>query len=63
MIFPPGSRTTEYGKWSPNWEGPFVVKEVKPNGVYELVDEQGELQVPGVNARFLKKYYSAIGDR
>ena len=50
-------RTAEYGKWSPNWEGPFVVKELKPNGAYELVDEHGELQVPVVNTRFLKKYF------
>ena len=26
IVLPLGSKYPAYGKWSPNWEGPFVVK-------------------------------------
>jgi hypothetical protein len=29
-ILPIGSRSNKFGKWSPNWEGPYRIKEVIP---------------------------------
>jgi hypothetical protein len=28
MILPIGSRSRKFGKWSPNWEGPYRIEEV-----------------------------------
>lgn len=30
------------GKFSPNWQGPFMVKKVLPNGVLYLTDAEGQ---------------------
>jgi hypothetical protein len=27
-IFPIGSRSNKFGKWTPNWEGPYRIEEV-----------------------------------
>ena len=46
------------GKWSPNWEGPYVVKEALPCNSYRLINADGiELPDP-INARHLKKFYT-----
>ena len=46
------------GKWSPNWEGPYVVKEALPRNSYRLINADGvELPDP-INARHLKKFYT-----
>jgi hypothetical protein len=34
MILPIGSRSNKFGKWSPNWEGPYRIKEVIPENSY-----------------------------
>jgi hypothetical protein len=45
-------------KWTPNWEGPYVVKEVLPRNAYRLINADGvELSDP-INALHLKKFYT-----
>jgi hypothetical protein len=34
MILPIGSRSNKFGKWSPNWEGPYRIKEVISGNSY-----------------------------
>jgi len=43
-------------KFTPKWEGPYVVREVYSNGAYKIVDGQG-VQVGSINSKFLKRYY------
>ena len=44
-------------KFQPNWEGPFVVKEVYPENTYKLVNtNQDELGHPW-NGLYLKRFY------
>jgi hypothetical protein len=46
------------GKWSPNWEGPYVVKEALPLNAYHLINADGvELSDP-INVLHLKKFYT-----
>jgi hypothetical protein len=33
-IFPIGSRSNKFGKWSPNWEGPYRIKKVISGNSY-----------------------------
>ncbi|XP_050217264.1 uncharacterized protein LOC126668088 [Mercurialis annua] len=34
LILPPGTKDREYGKWSTNWEGPFLVHKVMKGNAY-----------------------------
>ena len=44
------------GKLRPNWEGPYVIKEVYPGNAYRLVNAEGEdLSDPWI-AMYLKRY-------
>ena len=62
VVFPIGIRDPSRGKWSPTWEGPYIVSEVLPNGAYRLIDEEGEEMTNPVNAKYLKKYYPSAWD-
>lgn len=45
LVLPMGARDLELGKWSLNWEGPFIISLILPNGAYRLVNSDGkELQ-------------------
>ena len=41
-ILPIGTKDPRFGKWSPNWEGPYIVSQVIYRGVYRLGDMQGK---------------------
>ena len=45
-------------KFSPNWEGPYVIEKVYEGGAYQLIDHEGERPMPPINGRYLKKYYT-----
>ncbi|PHU13868.1 hypothetical protein BC332_15073 [Capsicum chinense] len=45
------------GKFSPNWQGPFVVKKVLPNGALYLTDIKGKMAEIAINADAVKIYY------
>ena len=44
------------GKFQPNWEGPYVIKEVYPGNAYRLVNAEGEDLLDPWNAMYLKRY-------
>ncbi|XP_028052434.1 uncharacterized protein LOC114256940 [Camellia sinensis] len=56
-IIPIGLKSPEYGKWSPNWEGPFNIHKVLKGGAYHLVSIEGEPRRRVINGKYLKKYY------
>ncbi|KAA0053732.1 uncharacterized protein E6C27_scaffold135G001090 [Cucumis melo var. makuwa] len=43
-------------KFTPKWDGPYIVKEVFTNGAYKIVDQDG-LRIGPINGKFLKKFY------
>ncbi|GKV29594.1 hypothetical protein SLEP1_g38503 [Rubroshorea leprosula] len=43
VILPPGKKDPRFGKWFPNWEGPFRIPEVLREGAYWLESLNGEL--------------------
>lgn len=45
------------GKLDPNWEGPYIVKEVLKGVAYELKDMDGKILPMPCNINTLKKYY------
>ncbi|XP_008237340.1 PREDICTED: uncharacterized protein LOC103336081 [Prunus mume] len=55
-----GSKDPKFGKWSPTWEGPFLVHQVLGNEAYKLSDQNGRVHDAPINSRFLKKYYPTV---
>ena len=41
-ILPIGSKSNQFGKWSPNWDGPYRVIKVRFDNSYLLETLQGE---------------------
>ena len=59
-ILPVGTKDRTFGKWSPNWEGPFRIVECVPSNAYILKTLFGEEFTRAINGRFLKKYYPSV---
>jgi hypothetical protein len=55
-----GTKYCAFGKWSPNWEGPFRVVRCVPGNAYMLKTLLGEEFSTAINGRYLKKYYPSI---
>ncbi|XP_059654775.1 uncharacterized protein LOC132301549 [Cornus florida] len=58
--FPPGVKDKEYGKWTPNWKGPYLVERVLGKGAYRLMDIDGESHKHPMNGVYLKEYHPSI---
>jgi hypothetical protein len=59
-LLPIGTKYSAFGKWSPNWEGPFRVVRCTPRNAYILKTLLGEEFTAAINGRYLKKYYPSI---
>jgi hypothetical protein len=59
-LLPIGTKYSAFGKWSPNWEGPFRVIRCVPGNAYILKTLLGEEFSTAINGRYLKKYYPSI---
>ena len=45
-------------KFSPKWEGPFVVREAHASGYYHLAQMNGNDLMDPINGKWLKQYYA-----
>ncbi|CAL9029593.1 unnamed protein product [Prunus brigantina] len=59
-VLPIGTKDPRFGKFSPNWEGPFVIEQVLGRGTFQLKDRDGEWHNLPINGRYLKKYIPSI---
>jgi hypothetical protein len=59
-VLPIGTKYSTFGKWSPNWEGPFRVVRCTPGNAYILKTLLGEEFTAAIDGRYLKKYYPSI---
>jgi hypothetical protein len=55
-----GSKSNQFGKWSPNWESPYKVIKVIFDNSYLLETLQGECLNRAFNGRYLKKYFPSV---
>jgi hypothetical protein len=60
VLLPIGTKYSTFGKWSPNWEGPFRVVRCAPGNAYILKTLLVEEFTAAINGRYLKKYYPSI---
>ena len=59
-ILPIGSKSNQFGKWSPNWEDPYKVVKVIFGNSYVLETMQGERPTRVFNGRYLKGYFPSV---
>ncbi|KAK4737135.1 hypothetical protein R3W88_000832 [Solanum pinnatisectum] len=45
------------GKFAPNWQGPYLIKEVLSKGALQVTDVEGKITGMVVNADAVKRYY------
>jgi len=50
-IFPLEAIDLEFDKWSPNWEVPFIISQILPNGANQLVNFEGKELEWSINAK------------
>ena len=60
LIQPVGTKDPKYGKWSPNWEGPYRINKSAPGNAYILETLEGVVLNRAWNGKYLKKYYPSI---
>jgi hypothetical protein len=59
-ILPIGRKSNQFGKWSPNWDGPYEVTKVIFGNSYLLETLQGERLNRAFNGWYLKKYFPSV---
>jgi hypothetical protein len=60
VVLPLGTKDAAYGKWSPNWHGPYRIDQVLPENAY-MLDELDGVKFPvAVNGQHLKKYFPSM---
>ncbi|KAK1683690.1 hypothetical protein QYE76_044538 [Lolium multiflorum] len=61
-VLPLGTKDAAYGKWSPNWHGPYRVDQVLKGNAYMLEQLDGVKFPVAVNGQHLKKYFPSMWD-
>ena len=61
-VLPLGTKDAAYGKWSPNWHGPYRVVQVLKGNAYMLEELDGVKFPVAVNGQHLKKYFPSMWD-
>ncbi|XP_004295240.1 PREDICTED: uncharacterized protein LOC101311949 [Fragaria vesca subsp. vesca] len=62
-VLPLGEKTDGRGKWSAQWEGPFIIHRILPKGAYHLRDLDGTIHRNPINGRFLKRHIAGVWER
>jgi len=60
VILPIGSKDSKFGKWSPNWEGPYQITKVAHGNAYFHETLEGEEYSRAINGKYFKKYYPSV---
>ena len=56
------TRTPKFSKWSPTWDGPFIIAQVVYGGAYKLSNLEEKELARSINRKYLKKYYPVMED-
>ena len=62
VILPIGVEDPYLGKWSPNWDGHFLINEVFDGNAYKLMDISGNEYTRSINGKFLKLYKPSMNE-
>jgi len=53
LILPIGTKSSKFGKWSPNWEGPYRISQFAPSNAYTLETLEGVEFSRALNGKYL----------
>jgi hypothetical protein len=59
-ILPLGTHDRRFGKWSPNWEGPYRITGIVPGNAYFVEDLEGRGMAKTLNGKYIKKYFPSV---
>ena len=45
-------------KFTPKWEGPYIIRAARESGYYYLTKEDGTVLTESINGKWLKQYYA-----
>ncbi|XP_024171492.1 uncharacterized protein LOC112177435 [Rosa chinensis] len=54
-VLPLGEKLDGRGKWTPRWEGPYIIHKILGKGAFHLKDLDGDVHHNPINGRYLKK--------
>ena len=60
LILPIRTKSSKFGKWSPNWEGPHRINRSAPGNAYILETLEAVEFLRALNGKYLKRYYPSI---
>jgi hypothetical protein len=61
-VLPLGTKDATYGKWSPNWHGPYRIDQVLPGNAYMHEELDSVKFSVAINGQHLKKYFPSMWD-
>ena len=61
LILPIRIKSSKFGMWSPNWEGPYRINRSALGNTYILETHEGVEFPEALNGKYLKRYYPSIG--
>ncbi|XP_016195444.1 uncharacterized protein LOC107636453 [Arachis ipaensis] len=59
-ILPMEEKSKTYGKWSPTWEGPYVIDKIYSGNAYKIIEVGLGRRITSINAKYLKIYRPGI---
>ena len=62
VILPPRTKNLHLGKWSPNWEGPYLVSQLFDRNAYKLMHINVEEHIRSINENYLKPYKPSFNE-
>jgi len=60
LILPIWTKSSKFGKWYPNWEGPYRINRYAPSNAYILETLEGVEFPRALNGKYLKRYCPSI---
>jgi hypothetical protein len=54
------ARDTKFGKWSPNWDGPYKVIGIVLRSAYFVETLEGKELPKEINGKYLKAYFPGV---
>jgi hypothetical protein len=62
VILSLGTKDPYLGKWSPNWEEPYLVSQLFDGNAYKLMHIDGEEHIRSINGKYLKPYKPSFNE-
>lgn len=62
LVLPIRHKDRSLSKWSPNWEGPFIITQLLRGSAYVLPDRDGSPHPRPINGKYLKAYFPSMWD-